>query len=143
MRVKNASNQKGILRSKALWLHVPRLLLGLQFVVSGTDGFYFLATGENLIHPPATPDARALEEAMLASGFMWPLVKAVNLLGGMSLLLNFRPAFGLAIIMPAITVITLYHLTLNPAGVPAAIVMDLLAGVLAYAYRRNYAPMLA
>ena len=64
-------------------------------------------------------------------------------LGGASLLLSFKPAFGLAIIMPAITVITLFHLVLNPAGIAIAAVMDLTAATLAYAYRHQYAAMLA
>jgi len=143
--VRNASTRNSglCLRLKPIWYHASRILLGLLFVVSGADGFYFLATGENFIHPPTSPAAMAFEEALLATGFMWPLVKIMNLLGGASLLLSCKPAFGLAIIMPAITVITLFHLVLNPAGIAIAAVMDLTAATLAYAYRHQYAAMLA
>ena len=124
------------------WVHVARTLLALLFIVSGVDGFYFLATGANLIHPPMSPAASTLDDALVATGFMWPLIKAFNLVGGTSLLLNAKPALGLAIILPAITVITLYHFVLNAAGIPAAVVMDALAATLLYAYRARFAGLL-
>jgi hypothetical protein len=102
---------------------LPRLVLGALFLISATDGFYFLATGAHLIHPPTSERGEAFEGALIASGFFWPLLKAVNLIGGASLILNRAPAFGLALILPVITVIIGFHLFLNPQGLPVAAIL--------------------
>ena len=61
-----------------------------------------------------------LEGVLIASGFFWPLLKTVNLVGALCLLTNRAPAFGFALIVPVITVIVLFHLFLNPQGLPMA-----------------------
>ena len=37
---------------------IPRVLLGVIFLISAVDGFWWLATGANLIHPPTSPRPR-------------------------------------------------------------------------------------
>ena len=54
---------------RILFVTVPRILLGLLFVVSAVDGFYWLATGQNLIHPPTSERGMAFEAALQNSGF--------------------------------------------------------------------------
>lgn len=121
---------------------VPRVLLGLLFLVSAVDGFWWLATGTHLIHPPTSTRGVAFEEALQASGFLWPLLKTVNLVGALSLLSNIAPALGLALIAPVMTVIVLFHLVLNPQGLPVAVILVVLGSLLVWAYRDRYAAML-
>lgn len=65
-----------------LLITLPRLVLGLLFIVSAVDGFWWLATGAHLIHPPTSERGLAFEAALQNSGFFWPFLKAVNLAGG-------------------------------------------------------------
>ncbi len=82
--------------------------------------FWAMATGQHLIHPPVSPAGRAFEQGLQASGFFWPFLKTVNLVGGLSLLFNVAPAFGLALIAPVMATIVLFHVFLNPQGLPLA-----------------------
>jgi ABC-type sugar transport system permease subunit len=125
-----------------LLVTVPRVLLGLLFLVSAVDGFWWLATGTHLIHPPTSTRGVAFEEALQASGFLWPLLKTVNLVGALSLLGNIAPALGLALIAPVMTVIVLFHLVLNPQGLPVAVILVVLGSLLVWAYRDRYAALL-
>lgn len=124
-----------------LLVTVPRIVLGLLFLVSAVDGFWWMASGQHLIHPPVTEQGRVFETALQTSGFFWPLLKTVNLLGALSLLLNIVPAFGLALIAPVMAVIVAFHLTINPVGIPVAIILIICGGLLVYAYRDRYAGM--
>ncbi|KQU51310.1 hypothetical protein ASG72_16315 [Bosea sp. Leaf344] len=124
-----------------LLVTAPRLVLGLLFSVSAVDGFWWLASGQHLIHPPVTEQGRVFEAALQNSGFFWPMLKTVNLLGALSLLLNIVPAFGLALLAPVMAVIVAFHLTINTVGIPVALILVLCGGLLAYAYRDRYAGM--
>lgn len=125
-----------------LLVTVPRILLGLLFLVSAVDGFWWLATGTHLIHPPTSARGVTFEEALQASGFLWPLLKTVNLVGALSLLSNIAPALGLALIAPVMTVIVFFHLVLNPQGIPVAVILVVLGSLLVWAYRDRYAALL-
>lgn len=125
-----------------LFVTIPRVLLGLIFLVSAIDGFYFIATGNRLIHPPTSVRGEAFEQALMNSGFFWPLLKVVNLAGALSLIFNIMPALGLALIAPVMTVIVLFHLTINPPGVPVAMILIVTGALLLYAYRERYAALL-
>ena len=122
-------------------VHLPRTLLALIFLVSAADGFWFIATGGHLIHPPTSPQGQAFEMALQDSGFFWPLLKAVNLTGALSLIANVAPAFGLALIAPVMAVIVLFHLTINPQGLPVAALLVVLGSLLVWAYRDRYAAL--
>jgi hypothetical protein len=125
-----------------LLVTVPRVLLGLLFLASAVDGFWWLATGTHLIHPPTSTRGVAFEEALQASGFLWPLLKTINLVGALSLLGNIAPALGLALIAPVMTVIVLFHLVINPQGIPVAVILVVLGSLLVVAYRDRYAALL-
>lgn len=125
-----------------LLVTAPRVLLGLLFLVSAVDGFWWLATGSHLIHPPTSERGLAFEVALQNGGFFWPLLKSVNLVGALSLLTNIAPALGLALIAPVMAVIVLFHLVLNPQGLPVAVILVVLGGLLVWAYRDRYAALL-
>lgn len=121
---------------------IPRILLGLIFLVSAVDGFWWLATGAHLIHPPTSPRGLAFETALQDSGFFWPFLKTINLAGALSLIANVAPALGLALIAPVMAVIVLFHLTINPQGLPVAVLLVALGSLLLWAYRDRYAALL-
>ena len=127
----------------SLLVTLPRILLGLIFLVSAADGFWWLATGAHLIHPPTSSKGIEFETALQSSGFFWPLLKVVNLAGALSLLLNIVPALGLALLAPVMTVIVLFHLAINPQGLPVAIILIVLGSLLVWAYRDRYRALLS
>lgn len=120
---------------------IPRVLLGVIFLISAVDGFWWLATGVNLIHPPTSPRGVVFETALQDSGFIWPFIKAINLTGALSLISNVVPAFGLALIAPIMAVIVLFHATINPQGLPVAAILVVLGSMLVWAYRDRYAEL--
>jgi hypothetical protein len=124
-----------------LAVHAPRTILALLFLVSAADGFYAMATGNHLIHPPVSPAGLAFEKGLQASGFFWPFLKTVNLVGGLSLLFNVAPAFGLALLAPVMATIVLFHLFLNPQGLPLAGILVVTGLMLVVAYRDRYAAL--
>jgi len=127
---------------KNFWLvSVPRTVLGLIFLAGAVDGFAFILTGTHLLHPPTSDRGLQFEAALKATGFFWPFMKVVELIGASCLLWNRAPAFGLAILAPIITVVALFHLFLNPQGIPLAVLLVVCGTLLLRAYASRYAAL--
>lgn len=124
---------------KALLVTVPRVLLGLIFLLGAIDGFAFIVTGAHLIHPPTSDKGLAFEAALKAAGFFWPLMKSIELVGALCLLTNKAPALGLALLSPLMAVIVLFHFVLNPGGIPLALILLVTGSMLAFQYRQQFA----
>jgi putative oxidoreductase len=114
---------------------VPRILLGLIFLVGAIDGFSFIFTGAHLVHPPTFDRELEFEAGLKAAGFFWPLMKTVEMIGALCLLTNKAPMRGPALLSPIITVFVLFHLVLNPGAIPLALILVATSGLLAYQYR--------
>ena len=129
--------------SKFWLVTLPRLLLGLVFLGGAIDGFAFIATGAHLMHPPTSARGLQFEEALKASGFLWPLMKTVELIGAVCLLSNRAPALGLALLLPIMAVVVLFHAVLNPQGLPLAVLLVVAGGLLLRAYWPRFMPLAA
>ena len=98
---------------------VARIFLGLVFTVFGLNGFF------NFIPPPEMPaEAGAFIGAMMATGYLFPLLKAVEVVCGVMLLANRYVPLALTLLVPVITNILFFHLFL--AAAPAAIAVPIL-----------------
>lgn len=127
---------------KTFWLlTLPRVVLGLVFLAGAIDGFTFIATGAHLVNPSTAPPGLQFQLALEATGFMWPLMKTIEMVGAICLLSNRAPAFGLAVLAPVMTVVTLFHLVLNPQGIPLAVLLVVCGGLLLRAYAPRYASL--
>jgi putative oxidoreductase len=93
---------------------VPRILLGLIFLLGAIDGFSFIIYGSHLIHPPTSDRGLAFEAGLKAAGFLWPLMKSIELIGALCLLTN-----------------------KDPGGIPLALILVVTGGMLVYQYRGN------
>jgi uncharacterized membrane protein YphA (DoxX/SURF4 family) len=114
-----------------------RLLLGLVFFVFGLNGFLqFLPT------PPAPEKAMAFMGALAATGYMFPLIKSVEVIGGALLLSNRFVPLALAIVAPNVVNIVLFHAVLAPSGLPVALFVLALELFTAWSYRGAFVPML-
>jgi putative oxidoreductase len=125
------------------WLiTAPRVGLGVIFLVGAIDGFTFIATGTHLLHPPTSPLGLHFEEALKSAGFLWPLMKTVELIGAICLLTNRAPALGLALLAPIMAVVVLFHAFLNPQGIPIAALLVVCGALLLRSYASSYAHLL-
>jgi hypothetical protein len=127
---------------RILFVTVPRLVVGAIFLLGAVDGFYFIFTGSHLMHPAISERGLHFAEALEATGFFWPLMKTVELAGALCLLTNRAPALGLALLSPIMAVVVLFHLFLNPQGLPIAILLVICGLALLRAYAPRYESLL-
>ena len=112
---------------------IARLLLGLIFVVFGLNGFLnFLSMG-----PMPAGLAGQFVGALILSHYFW-VVAALQIAGGLLLLVNRFVPLGLVLLGPVIVNIILYHVFLNPAGIALAIVVAVLWLIVFYAHRQYF-----
>jgi len=116
-------------------LLIARVLLGLIFVVFGLNGFL------SFIHmPPPEGQAGAFVGAMYVSGYL-KAVLALELIGGLLLLIGRFVPLGLTLLGPVVVNILLFHAFLAPAGLPLALVTAALTLVVLYGQRASFAPL--
>src|SRR6185436_9403590 len=117
---------------------IARLLLGLIFVVFGLNGFLnFLSMG-----PMPAGLAGQFIGALFLSHYFW-VVAALQIVGGVLLLLNRFVPLALVLLGPIIVNILLYHLFLNPAGIALAIVVTILWFIVFYGHRQYFSGIFA
>jgi len=117
--------------------HIPRVLLGLAFVVFATN--YFIPFLPAPAAPP--PAAGAFLGVFVASGFLG-FIKALELAIGLLLLSNRLVPLALALLAPILVGITAFHILLEPAGLLVPLVLVALELIVAWSYRDAFAPML-
>jgi len=112
---------------------IARVLLGLVFVVFGLNIFL------QFIHqPPPNGPAGDFARALLVSHYLYA-VGALQVIGGALLLAGRFVPLGLALLGPVIVNILLFHILLNPTGLPIAIVVALLALIVLWHHRASFA----
>ncbi len=114
-----------------------RLFLGLVFTVFGLNFFlHFLPM------PAAPPRALAFAGALFASGYLFPLLKSIEVVAGLLLLSGLFVPLALAVLAPIIVNIVGFHLFLEPSGLPIPLAVLAAELYLAWTYRAAFAPML-
>ena len=117
-----------------------RVLLGLVFFVFGLDGFlHFVPQPDPSTLPPGCV---AFGGALLATGYMFPLIKGTEVLVGALLLANRFVPLALVLLAPVLVNIVLFHAFLAPSGIALTIVLVVLQLSLAWANRGAYRPLL-
>jgi uncharacterized membrane protein YphA (DoxX/SURF4 family) len=113
-----------------------RVILGLVFVVFGLNGFL-----QFLPQPPLPGPALAFVSALGASGYLFPLLKAVEIGAGLLLLAGVFVPFALVLLAPVIVNIAAFHLFLDRSsfGVVALVLAAEL--YLAFVHRAAFAPL--
>jgi len=124
------------------WKHhlatASRLLLGLIFAVFGLNFFLHF-----LPQPSAPPAATAFAGALFASGYVFPLIKSIEVVAGVLLLTRTAVPFALVVLAPIVVNIVAFHTLLAPAGLPLALVVLATELHLAWYHRRAFAPLFA
>ena len=113
---------------------IARVLLGLMFVVFGSNIFFHF-----IPMPEQKPSlATDFSKALMASHYMY-VVGFLQVAGGLLLLIGRYVPLGLMLLGPVIVNILLFHIFLEPTGLPMAIVVSVLALFLLWRYRANFA----
>jgi hypothetical protein len=132
------------MKTKTLWLiTVPRIVLGALFASAAVSYFWSVVFGWMLLPVPITVQAMQFAGVITKIGYLWPLMKAINLVAGLLLMANRAPAFAVALLLPVTVVIVWFQIFLNPLPIPlATVVLAVLCEViLLRTYAGRYAGM--
>jgi len=112
---------------------IARVLLGLVFAGFGSNAvLHFIPM------PPMQGPAGAFIGALVSSGLIYAIA-ALQVVGGLLLLIGRRfVPLGLTLLGPVIVNIVLYHIFLDPSGLPMACVISILALFLLWVYRYKF-----
>ena len=116
---------------------ITRSLLGLIFVVFGSNMFFHFIP----MPPPPEGPARDFMTALFVSHYLY-VIGALQVAGGVLLLIGHRVPLGLTLLGPVIVNILCFHVLMAPAGLPMAIVVSLLALFLLWRCREHFAGLL-
>ena len=115
-------------------LLIARILLGLVLTVFGANGFlHFIPMGG-----PPPGNAGQFLGALIASREFY-VVAGLQLVGGLLLLTGRYTPLALVLLGPVIVNILLYHLLMEPKGLPIALVVTVLWFVCFYGVRSAFA----
>src|ERR1043166_5195096 len=113
---------------------IARILLGLISLVFGLNGFLnFLNMG-----PMPTGLAGQFMGALVLSPY-YSVVAALQIIGGVLLLVNRFVPLALVLLGPVIVNIICYHVFLNHSGAVPAVVVTILWFIVFYANRQHFA----
>src|SRR5271156_1672797 len=112
---------------------IARILLGLLFLVFGLNGFLnFIPTG-----PMPSGLAGQFVTVLVQSHYVL-VISAIQVVGGALLLINRYVPLGLTLLGPIIVNILLFHALMDRSGLPGAIVVAILWGIVAYRERQYF-----
>lgn len=113
-----------------------RIILGLILIIFGANKFI------GFMPSPELPEAAGNFMGALAStGYMFPLIGAVEVIVGVLLILNKCVPFALVLLAPVAVNMVLFHLKLAPGGIGPAALVTILNAILIYANWDKYKPL--
>ena len=104
-----------------------RIILGLILIVFGANKFI------GFMPSPELPEgAGNFMGALASTGYMFPLIGAVEVVVGVLLILNKWVPFALVLLAPVAVNMVLFHLKLAPGGIVPAALVAIINGILIY-----------
>ena len=114
-----------------------RFVLGMIFVVFGLNGFL-----QFLPMPPLPEAAGQFMGALAASGYMFPMIKSIEIVAGAMILAGVQLPLALLLLAPIVVNIFAFHWFLTgPSSVGMAVVIVLLMAFLAKQHWSNFGPI--
>ena len=117
-----------------------RIVLGVIFLGSGIFGM-LMVLGIVPMPPqkePLSDAAAAFMAGLFKSHYLFPLIKATEIVSGALLLANRFTPLALILLAPIVVNIFAVHLLLVPSGLPIGILVVVLEAYLGWAYRDSY-----
>lgn len=117
---------------------ILRIVLGTLLLVFG------LNKGLNFITLPAPPESSfPFWTGLVASNFIMPTIMVIEVLVGLSLLVNRYTKLTLLLMTPVMYGIIMYHVMFDLSGIVIPLVITLLHAYLIYVNRRSYKNLLS
>lgn len=114
---------------------IARILLGLMFFVFGLNGFF------NFMHAPLPLGlAGTFLSTLVTSHFVY-YVSAIQVIAGVLLIANQFVPLALALLAPVLYNILVFHITMQPSGLPLGLVTTVLWLILVWRLRDYFAPL--
>ena len=113
---------------------ISRVLLGFIYLVFGLDYFLHFIPYQ----PNHTGRVAAFKAGLLGVGYFYPMLKSIQIIGGLSLLLNEYAPFFAVVVFPISLNVLLYHTILVPSGWLMGVLLIVPNLFLGYAYRNYY-----
>jgi len=111
-----------------------RSLLGFIYLVFGLDYFLHFIPYQ----PLHTGKPGALVAGLKGTGYIYPMMKIIQIAGGLSLLLNRYAPFFAVVLFPISLNVLLFHTILVPSGWLMGVTLMVPNLFLGYAYRKYY-----
>ena len=119
------------------WVLIARSLLGFLYLVFGLDYFFHFIPYQPL--HPGKPGA--LVAGLKGTGYIYPMMKAIQILGGLSLLFDRYAPFSAVVLFPISLNVLLFHTILVPSGWLMGVILMVPNIFLGWAYRKYYSGM--
>jgi putative oxidoreductase len=117
-----------------------RYALGAVYLFGAIDGVLFLFFGIYMHGKP--PDQYVFLLTLQATTYFWAFLKLVQTIGALSLLTNYKPALGAALLLPVSSCLILFYLFELPSFLPTfGLVIVVSTFILCRAYWKSYAPL--
>jgi len=116
---------------------VSRTLLGFIYLVFGLDYFLHFIPYE----PNHTGRVAAFKSGLIGVGYFYPMIKSIQIVGGISLLINQYAPFFAVVLFPISVNVFLYHTILVPSGWWMGVLLIGTNLFLGYAYWKYYRGM--
>src|SRR5829696_8938335 len=116
---------------------ISRVLLGFLYLVFGLDYFFQFIPYQ----PHHTGRVAAFKAALVSVGYFYPMIKSIQVVGGLSLMLNQFAPFFAVVVFPLSVNVFLYHTILVPSGWLMGVLLLVPNLFLGYAYRNLYKGM--
>jgi putative oxidoreductase len=114
-----------------------RILLGFIYLVFGLDYFFHFIPYE----PHHTGRVAAFKEGLIGVGYFYPMIKSIQIVGGISLLTNQYAPFFAVVLFPLSVNVFLYHTILVPSGWWMGVLLMLTNSFLGWSYWKYYKGM--
>ncbi len=115
---------------------IARILLGLTFFVFGLNGFL------NFMHAPLPPGPAGTFLGTLVTSHFVYFVSGVQVIAGALLLVNRFVPLALALLAPVLYNILVFHITMQPSGLPPGLFASILWLILVWRLRAYFATLL-
>jgi hypothetical protein len=114
-----------------------RYALGAVYLFGAIDGVLFLFFGIYMHDKP--PDQYVFLLTLQATTYFWAFLKVVQTIGALSLLTNYKPALGTALLLPVSSCLILFYLFELPSFLPTfGLIIAVSTVILCRAYWASY-----
>ncbi len=113
-----------------------RYIVGIIFLIGAIDGALILFFDYHLHGRPHESYVFLL--ALQQTTYFWALLKLIQLLGALSLLTNYKPVMGVAILIPVTSVMFLFYIFESPELLPFGLIIAVSEIILCRAYSASF-----